>query len=248
MARRYIHSEPTSRLAIWARRIAGFALLASIPRDHHRAVGPARNPARARDLRRRARHRRRRAPARVRRLRRDLDGGARGHGRRADGDGGLARAAGLSGLSRPQGLPAAVDLRHHHRSRSIRRATRRWRACGRATPIRSPMRASTPPNSSARPIPTSDRWRPMPRPQAAYDAALAVVNKRRWRVVDARAPQAGRREGHIEAVARTPIMGFRDDVVDPRAGGDRRRAHRRALILALRLVRFRRQCRACAQR
>src|SRR6266508_2666327 len=49
--------------------------------------------------------------------------------------------------------------------------------------------------------------------QAAYDAVLAVVNKRRWRVVDARAPQAGRREGHIEAVARTPIMGFRDDVV-----------------------------------
>ena len=43
-------------------------------------------------------------------------------------------------------------------------------------------------------------------------AALAVVNKRKWRVVDARAPQAGRREGHIEAVARTPIMGFRDDV------------------------------------
>ena len=31
--------------------------------------------------------------------------------------------------------------------------------------------------------------------QAAYDAALAVVNKRRWRIVDARAPQAGRREG-----------------------------------------------------
>jgi hypothetical protein len=48
---------------------------------------------------------------------------------------------------------------------------------------------------------------------AAYDAALAVVNKRRWRVVDARGPQPGRREGHIEAVARTPIMGFRDDVV-----------------------------------
>src|ERR1700716_2934626 len=49
--------------------------------------------------------------------------------------------------------------------------------------------------------------------QAAYDAVLAVVNKRRWRVVDARTPQAGRREGRIEAVARTPIMGFRDDVV-----------------------------------
>jgi uncharacterized protein (DUF1499 family) len=49
--------------------------------------------------------------------------------------------------------------------------------------------------------------------QAAYDAVLAVVNKRRWRVVDARTPQAGRREGRIEAVARTPIMGFSDDVV-----------------------------------
>jgi uncharacterized protein (DUF1499 family) len=49
--------------------------------------------------------------------------------------------------------------------------------------------------------------------QSAYDATLAVVNKRRWRVVEARAPQAGRRDGRIEAVARTPIMGFRDDVV-----------------------------------
>jgi hypothetical protein len=49
--------------------------------------------------------------------------------------------------------------------------------------------------------------------QAAYDATLSVINKRRWRVVDARAPQAGRREGRIEAVARTPIMGFRDDLV-----------------------------------
>ena len=49
--------------------------------------------------------------------------------------------------------------------------------------------------------------------QAAYDAALAVANKRRWRIVDARTPQPGRREGRIEAVARTPIMGFRDDVV-----------------------------------
>jgi uncharacterized protein (DUF1499 family) len=50
-------------------------------------------------------------------------------------------------------------------------------------------------------------------PQAVYDAAMAVVTKRKWRVVDARSPQAGRREGHIEAVALTPIMGFRDDVV-----------------------------------
>jgi hypothetical protein len=57
--------------------------------------------------------------------------------------------------------------------------------------------------------------------QAAYDAALAVVTKRKWRIVEARTPQAGRRDGRIEAVARTPIMGFRDDVVvRVRADGD----------------------------
>ncbi len=31
-------------------------------------------------------------------------------------------------------------------------------------------------------------------------------------MVEARPPLAGRREGRIEAVARTPIMGFREDV------------------------------------
>jgi uncharacterized protein (DUF1499 family) len=51
-------------------------------------------------------------------------------------------------------------------------------------------------------------------PQQAYEAALAVITKHKWKVVDLRPPQAtGRREGVIEAVARTPIMGFRDDVV-----------------------------------
>jgi uncharacterized protein (DUF1499 family) len=50
-------------------------------------------------------------------------------------------------------------------------------------------------------------------PQAAFTAALQVITKRRWLVVDQRPPQPPRRDGHIEAVARTPIMGFRDDVV-----------------------------------
>ena len=50
-------------------------------------------------------------------------------------------------------------------------------------------------------------------PLDAYNAALAVISKRKWRVVEARPPQTNRREGHIEAVARTAIMGFRDDVV-----------------------------------
>jgi uncharacterized protein (DUF1499 family) len=47
----------------------------------------------------------------------------------------------------------------------------------------------------------------------AYSSALNVVTKRRWRIVEARPPEQGRTEGRIEAVARTPIMGFRDDVI-----------------------------------
>jgi uncharacterized protein (DUF1499 family) len=50
-------------------------------------------------------------------------------------------------------------------------------------------------------------------PQVAYDAAVAVITKLKWRIVDARAPLTGRRDGRIEVVARTPILGFRDDVV-----------------------------------
>ena len=73
-------------------------------------------------------------------------------------------------------------------------------------------------------------------PQEAYDAAMKVITKRKWRIVDARPPQGGGsqlvetqprpargqpppppapppRDGYIEAVARTPILGFRDDVV-----------------------------------
>lgn len=49
--------------------------------------------------------------------------------------------------------------------------------------------------------------------QMAFEAARTVVGKRSWRVVLDRAPQAGRRDGQIEAIARTPILGFREDVV-----------------------------------
>jgi uncharacterized protein (DUF1499 family) len=49
-------------------------------------------------------------------------------------------------------------------------------------------------------------------PQAAYDAAMAVIVRRKWRVVVDRPPQPPRRDGVIEAVARTAIMGFRDDI------------------------------------
>ncbi|QUS38474.1 DUF1499 domain-containing protein [Tardiphaga alba] len=48
--------------------------------------------------------------------------------------------------------------------------------------------------------------------QRAYEVTLALVNKRKWLVIDERAPLPPRRMGRIEAVARTPIMGFREDV------------------------------------
>lgn len=50
-------------------------------------------------------------------------------------------------------------------------------------------------------------------PQESFEAAMSVIAKLKWRVVDARAPQGNRREGRIEAVARTLIFGFRDDIV-----------------------------------
>jgi uncharacterized protein (DUF1499 family) len=49
-------------------------------------------------------------------------------------------------------------------------------------------------------------------PKAAYDAAMAIIVRRKWRVVVDRPPLPPRRDGVIEAVARTAIMGFRDDV------------------------------------
>ncbi|MGY3360891.1 uncharacterized protein (DUF1499 family) [Bradyrhizobium sp. GM0.4] len=46
----------------------------------------------------------------------------------------------------------------------------------------------------------------------AYAIALQLVNKRKWLIIDERAPQPPRRIGRIEAVARSPIMGFREDI------------------------------------
>jgi len=60
--------------------------------------------------------------------------------------------------------------------------------------------------------------------QRAYEVALQVVTKRKWLVIDERSPQLSRRVGRIEAVARTPIMGFREDVsirVTPDRNGSR---------------------------
>src|ERR1700735_1472486 len=48
--------------------------------------------------------------------------------------------------------------------------------------------------------------------QRAYEITLQLVTKRKWLIIDERPPQLPRRIGRIEAVARTPIMGFREDI------------------------------------
>jgi uncharacterized protein (DUF1499 family) len=61
-------------------------------------------------------------------------------------------------------------------------------------------------------------------PERAFDITMRLVNKRKWLVIDERPPQPSRRIGVIEAVARTPIMGFREDVsirIQPDADGSR---------------------------
>ena len=74
------------------------------------------------------------------------------------------------------------------------------------------MPGSIRPSSSGWPIPTSRPWSSRFPSQRAYDVTLALVTKRKWLVIDERPPQPPRRIGRIEAVARTPIMGFREDV------------------------------------
>ena len=80
--------------------------------------------------------------------------------------------------------------------------------------------------------------------QRAYEVTLQLVTKRKWLVIDERAPQPPRRIGRIEAVARTPIMGFREDVsirVTPDGDGF---AGRYPLLVALFRERSRQQRRA----
>ena len=211
MVPRHIHSEPTSRLAIWARRLAGFALLASIlailiVRSGLLEIWPALATF----------------------------AGALGiavvallvafaafvviwmEGLAGMGAALTAMALSLALLAYPAylGLKAArlpwiYDITTDPIDPPRYDALSRLRPRD-ANPIAySGLYAA---EQQRKAYPDVGPLATNATPQAAYDAALAVVNKRRWRVVDARAPQAGRREGHIEAVARTPIMGFRDDV------------------------------------
>ena len=69
-------------------------------------------------------------------------------------------------------------------------------------------------------------------PQEAYDAVLKVITKRKWHIVDSRPP--GAREGHIEAIARTPDPRLPRRRGRARASGAGRRAYRFPLGIALR--------------
>jgi hypothetical protein len=212
MARRYIPSEPTSRLAIWARRMAGFAFLATFLAVIIVRSGLLENrPALA------------------------TFGGALSLAVVALV---LALAAfvviwmeGLAGLGAAvTAMAVSLALLAYPAYLGIKAYRLPWIYDITTDPIDPPryealarlrVRDANPTTYAG--LYAADQQRsayPDVGPlgtnataQAAYDAALAVVNKRRWRVVDARPPQAGRREGRIEAVARTPIMGFRDDVV-----------------------------------
>jgi len=60
--------------------------------------------------------------------------------------------------------------------------------------------------------------------QRAFDVIMQLITKRKWLVIDEHGPALPRRVAHIEAVARTPIMGFREDVsirVTPDGDGSR---------------------------
>jgi uncharacterized protein (DUF1499 family) len=212
MARRYMQSEPTSRLAIWSRRIAGFALVACflaiiVVRSGLLEIWPALATF---------------AGALAIAVIALLLALAAFVVIWMEGSAGMGAALGAMAISLAiLAYPAYLGLKAYrlpwiHDITTDPIDPPRYEALSRlrprdANPIdyaglyaAEQQRKAYP---DVGPLGTNAT------PQTAYDAVLAVVNKRRWRVVDARAPQAGRREGRIEAVARTPIMGFRDDVV-----------------------------------
>jgi uncharacterized protein (DUF1499 family) len=212
MARRYVHSEPTSQLAIWSRRVAGFALVACflaiiVVRSGLLEIWPALATF---------------AGALAIAVIALLLALAAFVVIWIEGSAGMGAALGAMAISLAiLAYPAYLGLKAYrlpwiHDITTDPIDPPRYEALSRLRP-----RDANPIDYAG--LYTAEQQRkaypdvgPLgtnANPQAAYDAVLAVVNKRRWRVVDARAPQAGRREGRIEAVARTPIMGFRDDVV-----------------------------------
>jgi uncharacterized protein (DUF1499 family) len=212
VARRYVNSEPTSRLAIWARRTAGFAFAATvlaviIVRSGLLEIQPALATF---------------AGALAIAVLALLLAFAAFAVIWMEGLAGMGAALAAMLISLALlAYPAYIGIRSYRLPRIYDITTDpidppRYEALARlrprdANPVAYAGLAAAEQQHNA--YPDIGPLGTNATPQSAYDAVLAVVNRRRWRVVDARAPQAGRREGHIEAVARTPIMGFRDDVV-----------------------------------
>ncbi|HLL28024.1 MAG TPA: DUF1499 domain-containing protein [Xanthobacteraceae bacterium] len=49
-------------------------------------------------------------------------------------------------------------------------------------------------------------------PDEVFNMLMSIVERRGWRVLDNVSPRGGERDGRIEAVARTLVMGFREDI------------------------------------
>jgi hypothetical protein len=219
MPRKYIHSEPTSRLAIWARRIAGFAFVATflaiiVVRSGMLEIKPALATF----------------------------GGAVAIAIVAllvalaafgviwmEGLAGMGAALSAIAISfLILAYPIYLGTKAHQLPWIYDITTDpidppRYEALARARP-----RDANPATYSG--LYTAEQQRlaypdigPLgtnATPQAAYRAALTVMNKHKdsflapyWRVIEAREPIPGRRDGRIEAVAYSSVMGFRDDVV-----------------------------------
>ncbi len=212
MVRRRIPEEPTSRLAIWARRIALFSLVATfiaiiIVRSGALDIVPAISTL---------------AGALVLAVVAILLAFAAGVAIWRDGIGGLRQAVaalfiGFALVAYPlylgveaYKLPAIYDVTTDPIDPPRFEAIARLRPRDANSVVYAGLYAAELQHaaySDIEPDLTDSS------PQEAYAAALKVMTKRKWRIVDARAPQSGRPgEGRIEAIARTPILGFRDDV------------------------------------
>jgi hypothetical protein len=218
MARRFIHTEPTSKLAIWARRTAGFAFVATvlaiiIVRSGALEIKPAIATF----------------------------GGALAIAMIAfllavaafvviwmEGLAGMRAALAAMAISLLLlAYPAYLGLRAYRLPWIYDITTDpidppRYEALARARPRDANPLAYTglyTAEQQRNAYPDIGPLGTNATAQAAYRAALAVMNKHKdsflapyWRVIDAREP-AGRRDGRIEAVAYSSLMGFRDDVV-----------------------------------
>src|SRR5271168_1911163 len=225
MARRRISEQPTSRLAIWARRIALFSLAATliaviIVRSGALEIVPALSTL---------------AGALALALVAILLAFGAGISIWNEGVGGIRQAVtalllGLALIAYPlyvgikaYRLPAIYDVTSDAIDPPRFEAIARLRPRDANPTAYAGLYTAEQQNAAYPDIEPDDTTAT---PQEAYNAAMKVIAKRRWRVVDARPPfgalprpvdahsqDASARDGVIEAIARTPILGFRDDVV-----------------------------------